>query len=67
MGLLHDFALPLAPGLIHLLPEVRMPRQYYMVGRRDDGHLNSSLFDILEIKLGQEMARLRRLLRSNPT
>jgi len=67
VGLLHDFALPLAPGLIHLLPEVRMPRQYYMVGRRDDGHLNSSLFDILEIKLGQEMARLRRLLRSNPT
>jgi len=58
-GLLHDFTFPLANGLVHLLPEVRFKREYFLVSRRHDGKLTSRLLEVLENGLRQEMHRLR--------
>ncbi|MHA6345621.1 LysR family transcriptional regulator [Roseivivax sp. CAU 1761] len=58
-GLLHDFAFSLAPGLVRLLPEFHIPRSYYLVSRRKDGQLIDTLVEIFQVKLSQEIARLR--------
>lgn len=65
-GLIHNYAFPLTPGLVHLIPDVRLTRQYYLVGRRQDGSLFADLFEILQVKLSQEIARLRALFEASP-
>ncbi len=58
-GLLHDFAFPLAPGLVRLVPAMRILRAYYLVSRRQEGPLVSAVLEALHAGLTRRLDTLR--------
>ncbi|MGL4309577.1 MAG: LysR family transcriptional regulator [Paracoccaceae bacterium] len=39
VGVVHDFALPAAPELVRILPEVRLERSFWLIRHADDGRV----------------------------
>ena len=61
VGVVHDFALPSAPDLVHLLPdEISLTRAFWLIRHADDGRvLRLNRFaDVLGQELRKEVGRL---------
>ncbi len=64
VGIVHDFALPAAPGLVKIIPEqVSLTRAFWLVRHADDGRVErlNRFADLLVSGIRAEMARLELL------
>ncbi len=64
VGIVHDFALPAAPGLVKVIPEaVSLTRAFWLVRHADDGRVArlNRFADLLAEGIRAEMARLEQL------
>lgn len=60
IGIVHDFALPAAPDLVRVLPEVRLARTFWLIRHADDRRVErlSRFARLLAEGLRREIARL---------
>lgn len=64
IGIVHDFALPMAPNMVKVLPErVSLKRSFYLVRHDDDRRLErmNRFSEALSIGIREEMSRLEGL------
>ena len=64
VGIVHDFALPAAPGLVKIIPDlVHLTRSFWLVRHADDGRVErlNRFADLLTRGIRAEMARLELL------
>ncbi len=67
VGMVHDFAMPFAPELVHVLPEtLSLTRSFWLVRHADDAQIKrlNTFADLLNTGLRRELQRLEIL--SNP-
>jgi DNA-binding transcriptional LysR family regulator len=60
VGVVHDFALPFAPELVRVLPEVRLIRAFWLIRHEGDGRLDrlTRFARVLADGIRAEVARL---------
>lgn len=65
VGIVHDFALPAAPGLVKIIPDqVSLTRAFWLIRHADDGRVErlNRFADLLVAGIRAEMARLELLV-----
>ncbi|MCC6863378.1 MAG: LysR family transcriptional regulator [Rhodobacteraceae bacterium] len=65
IGIVHDFALPAAPGLVRIIPDqIGLTRAFWLIRHADDGRVErlNRFADLLVAGIRAEMARLELLI-----